>query len=145
MITSAKESEQDFDRFFGTLDRSSWDGCVSFERSAVTKVLTVWKIPRRGEALSNRHKLAGRARERKITDPSKAILSAIPRYESAGEHFEIQKIFDEAESNDASVPKQEWDQGDEGTTRISIVEVMNNARRDRRRELDRLPAVYLDD
>lgn len=100
---------------------------------------------RRAEVLSNRHKLAAKAKERKITDPSKVILSAIPRYESDGKYVKLQQIVNEAESNDAAVPKQEWDEGTDGTTRISIVEVMRNARQDRRRQLDRMPAVYLDD
>jgi len=100
---------------------------------------------RRAEVLSNRRKLAAKAKERKITDPSKVILSAIPRYEGDGKHVKLQQIVNEAESNDAAVPKQEWDEGTEGTTRISIVEVMRNARQDRRRQLDRTPAVYLDD
>jgi hypothetical protein len=95
--------------------------------------------------LSNRHKLAAGAKERKITDPSKIILSAIPRYEAAGKHVRLREIVDEAQNHDAYLPKQEWDQSDESTARISIVEVMDNARQDRRRELDRTPAVYLDD
>jgi len=125
MIASAKKSEEEYDRFFGASDRSEWDG--------------------RAEVLSNRHKLAAGAKERKITDPSKVILSAIPRYEAAGKHVKLREIVDEAQNHDAYLPKQEWDQSDESTARISIVEVMDNARQDRRRELDRTPAVYLDD
>jgi len=125
MIASAKKSEEEYDRFFGTADRSRWDG--------------------RAEVLENRDKLAAQAKERNITDPSKVVLSAIPSYVKTGGHDEKQKILAAAESVDAFVPKQEWDQGDESTVRISIVEVLNNARQDRRRELDRTPAVYLDD
>ena len=95
--------------------------------------------------LATRHKLAAKAKELKITDPSKVILSAIPRYDSGGKHVKLRKIINEAENNAAAVPKHEWDQGEEGTTRISIVEVMDEARQHRRRELDRTPAVYLDD
>jgi hypothetical protein len=100
---------------------------------------------RRDEVLATRHKLAAKAKELKITDPSKVILSAIPRYDSGGKHVKLRKIINEAENNATAVPKHEWDQGEEGTTRISIVEVMDKARQQRRRELDRTPAVYLDD
>ena len=70
-------------------------------------VLTAPECYRRAEVLSNHHKLAAGAKERKITDPSKIILSAIPRYEATGKHVKLQEIVDEAQNHDAYLPKQE--------------------------------------
>jgi len=127
MIASAKKSEEEHELFFGSVDRSKWDG--------------------RTQVLEHREKIAAEAAERKITDPSKVIVSAIPTWKTAGskERVQLQKLIDEAADHDTTAPKQTWDEGDETTTRISIVEVLENARKDRRRDLDRAPAVYLDD
>lgn len=102
---------------------------------------------RRTQVLEHREKIAAEAAERKITDPSKVIVSAIPTWKTAGskERVEPQKLVEEAAGHDTTAPKQNWDQGDETTTRISIVEVFENAKKERRRDLDRTPAVYLDD
>lgn len=150
MIASAKKSEEEFERFFGPVDRNKWDGCVSLNRDAfyiAPAKTNNTKSFRRAEVLDHREKLVAKAAERNITDPSKIVLSAIPRYETAGRggRIELERLINEAASHDNVAQKQEWDQGDETTTRMSIVEVLRNARQDRRRELDRTPAVYLDD
>jgi hypothetical protein len=124
--------------------RCSQSRCVLYDAGIETDKS---KSLRRAEVLDHREKLAAKAAERNITDPSKIVLSAIPRYETAGSggRAELQKLLDEAENHNTLTPKQEWDQEDESATRISIVEVFRNARQDRRRDLDRTPAEYLDD
>lgn len=120
----------------------SWNITIVIVRHLTTRISL-----RRTQALEHRERLAAEAAERKITDPSKVIVGAIPTCKVSGskERVELKKLVDEAAGHDTSAPKQAWDQGDETTTRISIVKVFENARKDRRRDLDRTPAVYLDD
>lgn len=100
---------------------------------------------RRVVVLKHRNKLAAEATRRKLTDPSKVIVGAIPSYETARTSVDIGKLIEEAEKLDLSAPKHELDEDDENSTRISIVDVLQNVRQSRQRELDRMPAVFIDD
>lgn len=145
MIAAAKKSEEDYDRFHGATDRSGWDGCGGGQSYVRNDLLTPHFFLRRAVVLKHRSKLAAEAARRKLADPSKVILNAIPSYQTASSSVDIEKLIKRAEKLDISTPKHELDEGDEDSTRISIVDVLRNVRQNRQRELDRVPAVFIDD
>lgn len=93
--------------------------------------------------LEHREQLVKKAAERKINDPNKIILTAIPSYSTNGPRGTLPPILQELVDKDET--RDSIDQGDETSTRITIADVYTNARRDRQNHLDRIPAVFLDD
>lgn len=97
---------------------------------------------RRVEVVDHRKQLVKKASERKITDPTKIILSAIPKYRTSRSHGQLPPLLQELEG---AGPSEGLDEGGEDSTRITIVQVFTNARRRRQDELSQIPAVFVDD
>src|ERR1700733_11367021 len=96
---------------------------------------------RRNEVLRFHEEFHRKAAQRKNVDPSKLVLCPAPRYQKrrAGERVQMHKLQLEAMIQDASSPRHQLDPNDETTSRVSIIEVFDNAKQDMQRSLDRTP------